>query len=407
MNLRTVLCDLGEGVFGFNRLSTKTEVRKPIEPIPEAGPFRDVHATRLKTWILATFGFEPSTAAVNEMVDAIADENAFHPVADYLGSLEWDGTGRIDSYFGAADTEYHRAIGRKWLISCVARAVEPGCKVDTLPVLEGGQGDRKSSALQELAGGLQWFSETTIDLHNIPEACKQLQGKWIYEIAELDGFRKADLLRVKNFVSRQQDDYRQSYARRSEAYPRTCVFAATTNESKYLQDPTGNRRFWPVACGRVDVKALRRERDQLWAEATAAYVEHVAEQDGDPLRHTPNAWWFERAEEERLVVPQQAAREQDEGFEADVIEWLEKQPPGCRVTPWQALEYVKAPKAKRNQDLVAKLFVGRGCTREERKRSDKTAFGNSAGRGYFYTTPGYPEGTSRAAGRLIEDRSVD
>jgi putative DNA primase/helicase len=177
----------------------------------------------------------------------------------------------VDDHLGAKDTPLNRAYGARFLIS--ARVRSPGCKVDTVPIFEGRQGLPKSTALRTLAG--PWFTDQMPDLHN-KDAQMQLVGVWIVEFAELGQFNRADANRAKFFMSIRYDRFRRPYGTLVEDYPRQCVLAVTVNPGVhgYLKDETGNRRFWPVLCGFdwdagrcIDLEALKRERDELWAEA--------------------------------------------------------------------------------------------------------------------------------------------
>jgi putative DNA primase/helicase len=197
-----------------------------------------------------------------------------HPVRNYLNGLRWDGQHRIDSwltrYMGVAQSHYSNAVGSKWLISAVARVMRPGSKVDTALVLEGKQGIGKSRALRILGG--DWFTDNLGDLRE-KDTLLQLAGKWIVELGELDAISRHESTQVKAFLSRQEDVYRVPFGRVSESFPRQCVFAGTTNSDTHLKDETGNRRWWPVRCQKIDLAALAQDRDQLWAEAFAMFKE--------------------------------------------------------------------------------------------------------------------------------------
>ena len=198
---------------------------------------------------------------------------AMHPVRDYLTALVWDGISRLDSwlitYLDAEDTPLIRAIGSRWMISAVARIMQPGAKVDHMLILEGPQGGKKSSALKTLAGA-EWFTDELAEIGS-KDAAQQMRGIWIIEIAELDAISRAEVSRIKAFLTRTTDRYRPPYERYVVEVPRQCVFAGSVNPETYLRDETGNRRFWPVRCGSIDIDALRHDRDQLWAEAVARY----------------------------------------------------------------------------------------------------------------------------------------
>ena len=192
---------------------------------------------------------------------------------EYLTGLTWDGTCRVDTlfidYIGAEDTEYIRAVTRKWMCGAVARVMVPGIKFDTAIVLYGAQGLGKSLILERL--GRKWFNNSLVDIKT-KDALEQIQGSWINELAELAPTYKNDNEIVKSFISRTSDRFRSPYGRRTEEYPRQCVFAGSTNNLMFLKDRTGNRRFWPIT-GDKDRKTKNAwdisqdDIDQLWAEA--------------------------------------------------------------------------------------------------------------------------------------------
>lgn len=219
--------------------------------------------------------------SANKVSDAIAIvmlERSRHPVREYLQSLVWDGTKRVDTlfvdYLGAEDTEYTRTVTRKALIGAVARIMAPGCKHDHMLVLIGPQGCRKSTTLSKL--GKSWFSDSLYTV-NGKEAYEQLQGYWLIEMAEMAAIssRKTDLEQIKQFISKQSDSYRAAYARRTQERPRQCAFFGTTNDDEFLRDPTGGRRFWPVTVTGAEPEiadALTEEViDQVWAEVMVRY----------------------------------------------------------------------------------------------------------------------------------------
>jgi len=208
-------------------------------------------------------------AVYDGMVKA-ARKRAFHPVRAWLNGVVWDGVPRVETwlsaYLRADDTMYTRGVGRSWLIATVARIFAPGCKADSLMVLEGAQGCGKSTAAHILGG--EWFSDSLPDVrYGDKDLSQHLAGKWIIEIAELAATSKAEDAALKSFISRRVEKYRRPYERKESEEPRQCVFIGTTNRSDYLRDETGARRFWPVRVGGIDLIALRRDRDQLFAEA--------------------------------------------------------------------------------------------------------------------------------------------
>ncbi|MES1173562.1 MAG: VapE domain-containing protein [Myxococcales bacterium] len=277
--------------------------------------------TWLRDWIIGTAHFTPSKADVTDAVIAVAKLTTSHPVQVYLNSLVWDGMPRIDwwltSYCAAEDNEYTRAVGARFLIAAVARAYVPGCKVDTMLIMQGPQGFQKSTAFASLVPEPDWFSDTALNIEDRKDSALQLFGKWIYEIGELHGFSKADTNRVKGFLTSKSDNVRAPYATRNADFPRGCVFAGTTNEETYLTDETGNRRFWPVSVGRCAILELMRDRDQLWAEAVTRY------RQGAP-------WWLDQ-NQEALAKVEQDSRLVEDAWHSKIKTWLDNLRDGLGV----------------------------------------------------------------------------
>jgi hypothetical protein len=228
---------------------------------------------KLRELILDEFGFDPKTGTFDAFRTRCVN-NAFDPLLDYLDSLEWDRKPRLDrwlvDYARAEDTALNCAIGRKVLIAAVRRARKPGCKFDYIVVLEGDQGIGKSTLVAILAGE-GFYSDKPIIGCDTREQQESIQGVWLYEIAELEGLSKVDLSWMKGFASRTHDKARPAFGRSVVNRPRRNVLIGTTNDTTYLRDTTGNRRWWPVKLhGRIDLSGLARDRDQLWAEAVAA-----------------------------------------------------------------------------------------------------------------------------------------
>lgn len=218
-------------------------------------------------------------AKLNDAIEQVSSDNAFHPIKLYLESLTWDGVPRIDSflvdYMGAEDNAYTREAFRKMLLAAVTRIYEPGRKFDTALVFYSEQGVGKSTLIQRLSKG--WFNDSLTNLSG-KESYEAIQFAWLVELAELSALRKSDVEAVKNFISKREDTYRGAYARRVKTHKRQCVFFGSTNDDEFLKDATGNRRFFPVA-----VKRTRKSRiifepefdavvDQLWAEAMEGYM---------------------------------------------------------------------------------------------------------------------------------------
>ncbi len=252
--------------------------------------------------------------SVAECVEAVARDWTVHPVREHLAALRWDETPRLQiwlaEYLNAeGPPDYLATIGAKFLVSAIARIQQPGCQVDHVLVLEGRQGCGKSESVKILGGG--WTTDGLPDLHSKDSAI-HLAGVWLVEIPELAAMRRSDLEVVKAFLSRRTDRFRPPYARRSVDVPRQCVFIATTNEAAYLRDPTGNRRFWPVRCGdRIDLEALARDRDQLWAEALQRFSQGEA--------------WYPNETETLVASVEQEARMLVTTIEEQVAEYLDRQ----------------------------------------------------------------------------------
>jgi hypothetical protein len=235
-------------------------------------PLADHHVTAIQEFLQWRGLRRLGKDTVHQAVEARARERSFHPVRNYLQALRWGGKARVGrlfvDYFGAEETEYTEAIGTMFMVSMVARVFEPGCKCDYMPVLEGPQGNNKSTALGILAG--EFFDDHMPALDS-KDAKEHLRGKWLIEFAEMLPHTRAEAELFKAFVTRTVERYRPSFGRREVVEPRQCVFCGSTNKSQYLRDETGNRRTWPVITDEIDLDALRRDRDQLFAEATALY----------------------------------------------------------------------------------------------------------------------------------------
>lgn len=239
------------------------------------GSLTEVDVTKLRAKVTSLFFCEFTKEAAYQALEAVAHANSYHPIRDYLDSLTWDFTPRLRGLFGdyfvtQNQTPLYAEASRRFAVGAVARIYRPGAKVDTYPVLEGKQGIYKSSGVAALVGNPDWFSDTRIDLGS-KDAYISLNGKWIYEVAELDSFKGWGSTRLKSFVTSAYDSYRPPYGRMLQSFPRQTVFVATTNESDYVSDWTGERRKWPIPVTTVDLAAIERDRDQLWAEARVAY----------------------------------------------------------------------------------------------------------------------------------------
>jgi len=280
---------------------------------------------------------------------------------EWIASLKWDGIERIAAFFpdsfGAPDTAYSRAVGRNFWISMVARVFRPGCKVDTMVILEGGQGAGKSSVLKAIAG--DWF---TVQHESITGKgfFEVLQGKMLVEIAEMDAFGKAEVTRVKQVVSTEVDRYRESYGRYAKDHPRHSIFVGTTNKDDWNRDETGARRFWPIRCvGAIDLQAVGRVRCQLFAEALAAL--------------NGGATWWEMPDAETKA--EQDARREEDPWTSAVEEWLGdiyRQEVLVEDILTDCIQLRRGDQGKVQQMRVGSILRGLGWTKK-----------NSAGRRYW------------------------
>lgn len=317
-----------KGCVAFNELTKGAQVRKawPWEHA-QAGDLDADSALLLGLYLNETYSVgDVSVQNIKDGIATVAYTERFHPVREWLDELEWDKVPRLDKWLmhvldETPDTlskpmaEYLTLVGRYWLLGMVWRVMEPGCKFDYCPVLEGKGGLRKSTMLEILAVRPEWYSDTKFDLSRGKEAYEQVRGKWLYELGELSSLSRADVNDVKAFISSKIDDYRVAYGERAQSFPRQCVLAGSTNDKKYLRDRTGNRRFWPIPVRHVmKTEWLERMRGQLMAEAYALYL-----QGGE--RYTPT-----QEEEARLFVPMQESRLQESAVDGELFKLLTRQP---------------------------------------------------------------------------------
>jgi predicted P-loop ATPase len=333
----TMLMRSVDGTVGFSpRPCTDVDVGIVQERLQHAG------LTRISKDIL------------HQAVDIRAAECGFHPVRDYLNSLAWDGQPRIEAlfaaYFGATSTHYTAAISRMLLVSMVARIFEAGCKVDHMVVLEGAQGTLKSTACRILGG--EFFSDNLPDVSAGKDVAQHLRGKWLIEVSEMHAMGRAETTLLKAFITRQVERYRPSYGRKEVIEPRQCVFIGTTNRDTYLRDETGGRRFWPIKAGKIDVGALTRDRDQLFAEAVHSYRNGAG-------------WWPDKDFEREHIVPEQAARYEADVWEDSIAEYLKS---NTKVTVGQIAKealHIETPRIGRaEQNRISAALERLGWHRE-------------------------------------------
>lgn len=305
--------ECGADVFKYNEFANTDEYGQNTPWGGVAGAeVTDRSVNQLKEWLTKRWRVEPARQLLDECVMAIADANRYHPVRNYLDGLVWDGKPRLDSWLktylnatGAKD--YVSALGRKTLCAMVARIYEPGRKFDNVLILEGAQGIGKSTALRYLVGD-EWFSDASINVAD-KDSVMTMRSKWLIEMGELTSIHRPDMETLKAFITRTTDRIRAPYGKRAENFPRQCIFIGTTNQDDYLKDDSGNRRFWPVHVGDCDFDAVRKDRDQLFAEAVYAY------QLGEPL-------YLESAEVNALAVQEQAARVAFDGWVETIAKYM-------------------------------------------------------------------------------------
>lgn len=255
-----------------------------------------------------------SQAICSQAIERVAHEFPSHPPRDWLSGLEWDGGRRLlfapQRYFGAKTDIVISEMFKCWLISGVARIFQPGCKVDHVLILEGEQGALKSGALRALLPEQAWFSGGIGGPIGSKDAALSLQGKMIVEIAELSAFKGATPAEIKAWLSLEKDRIRPPYGHRVQDFPRSNIFAGTINEAEYLDDQTGARRYWPMWCGKIDIEAIKRDRDQLWAEAAHLYFKG-------------EKWWLSAGFEAKAKEAQQERTAIDPWAE-QIIPWLDE-----------------------------------------------------------------------------------
>lgn len=301
---------LWAGLLAYDEMSYRTLKRRPPPYAGgQAGEWSDADDVWTAIWLERHYGIRPRTTNVAQVVAATAQLVRFHQVRDWLESLPpWDGVERLGSFFadacGAAFSPYLHAVGRAFFVAALARVYRPGCKVDTMLVLEGKQGVGKSKLILELFS-TQWHIEVSYAPGSL-DFFQSLRGCWCAEFGELSQFDRADTNRIKQVLTQVQDTYRASYGHHSGTYPRQVVFVGSTNKREWGFDETGMRRFLPVYCTEINIDYVRDNREQLWAEARHRY-------------HAGEPWWD---------IPD-ADREQDARYDYDaweelVSEWIEK-----------------------------------------------------------------------------------
>ena len=288
-------------------------------------PMTDEMERRAMVRISTKYELEYSDHEVGKLMQAQCRERPYDPIQDYLLGLEWDGVERLDHWlvdcFDIDATQLTKAYSRKFLVSAVARVMKPGCKVDTVLVLVGGQGVGKTSAFTTLFGA-KWHCEMSVDIRS-KDAVVGLNGLWCVEWSELDTLKRSQNTAIKSFISRDKDVIRLPYQRNSVTMQRRVVFAGTTNDLGFLTDPTGSRRFWCVEVPddfKADLAGLRRSRDQLWAEAVHLYL------PGMPGESPKDCTWWLTDEEEAMRKEESKKFESVDPWVEVVRAWVEAHP---------------------------------------------------------------------------------
>jgi predicted P-loop ATPase len=361
-----------KGIFATDTFANKRVLLKQLPNLPGKRLFADAlqltetHLSAILSRVQRRAMPKATKAMLCDALDLAFADTTIHPVKDYLDALEWDERPRLRTwlqvYLGAhasdaCEQDYLSSIGKAWMISAVARIYQPGCKADCALILEGGQGIGKSTTAAILAG--DWFGDALPHM-GTKDAASYLQGLWIIEMAELANMARAEVEVVKAFMSRTEDRFRPAYARLEVSVPRQCVFIGSTNADGYLRDTTGNRRFWPVRCGSIDTKALKADRDQLWAEAVAAY------QAGEK-------WWLDQREAE-LATKQQAERvDSDEPLAKPILEAVAgKETEGVCIS--EIMELIFTEKRERNKmvsNQIARFLRAEGWIQDGYVRLSK------------------------------------
>jgi predicted P-loop ATPase len=279
-------------LFGYDEMAcTEVVVRSAPQPLTDI----DITETQcfLQRFGLRRIGHQTTRDAI----ERYARTKPFHPLRDYLQGLSWDMVPRLGTwttrYLGVAETSYSNTVGELFLISMIARVLDPGCKADHMVILEGPQGTYKSMACGVLGG--EYFSDNLPDLSDAKDVSIHLRGKWLIEISEMHTFSRAEAEHLKAFLAQTHERFRPVYGRKDVIEPRQCVFVGTSNKDAYLKDETGGRRFWPLVCGTIDIESLRTDREQLLAEAVVAFLA------GRP-------WWPSPAFEAEHIQPEQERR---------------------------------------------------------------------------------------------------
>lgn len=309
-----------KGRLAFDEFANRGLVLGPLpwDSNQERRQWTDIDDAGLRHYMERLYGIT-GKEKIFDAVALCAHKHTLNEVKEFLTALKWDGIKRLDTaiidYLGATDSVYVRAATRKSIVAMIARAMVPGCKYDYMPILAGPQGLGKSTFLSIL--GQRWYSDS-LQTFEGKEASEMIQGVWLNEVGELTGMTKSEANAVKQFLSRREDIYREPFGRRTKAFPRRCVFFGTTNDSEFLKDRTGNRRFWPIDVGiqqptKSVFQQLEQEAPQILAEAFVYW------QMGEPL--------FLIGEAEIQAKEQQEAHRESNAKEGIIREFVDRRVP--------------------------------------------------------------------------------
>ena len=331
------------GVLAFDEMQDKVVYLKQ-PPLPKWQhmhkvdrycPLRDIDYTRIEQWFASVHSIRLGSENSRKAIDLQASANRIHPIRTYLERClaEWDHEPRLATgavvYLHAKDEhQLSNEFFRRWMISAVARVFEPGCQVDHTLVLEGRQGCGKSEFLQSISkvDGRSYYKSLAMDLSNKDAVAGLHQGAWIIVMSELASMLRTSTQSVKDFLTSREDRYRKSYGHVEEVHPRSCVFAADTNETEWLRDNTGGRRLWPVRCGTIDTDLATQDREQLWGEAVSQY-------------RSGEAWHLDSVDLTAKATEIQLQRLETDPWAEKIDLWLRKQ----GANPFKLLEVFEGP----------------------------------------------------------------
>lgn len=344
-----------KGMGGLDLFSGMFVVKRKLPWSSHTEYWSDYDDAGLRVYLEKVYNIE-GKQKIQDALDRVFVENAYHPVKDYLNSLKWDGVKRLErlliDYLGADDSDYVKAVTRKTLVAAVARIYEPGCKYDTMLTLVGDQGVGKSMLFKVLAG--KWFSDTLTDIKG-KEAYEALDGTWIIELAELSALKKNEREVVKSFLSKQVDKYRKAFARHVSINSRQCIFIGSTNDREFLNDATGGRRFWVVDTNlkRAPKRVwsdLEEVKDQIWAEAVMCYL------DGENIN------WLDSEELAAEAYNMQLGHSESNQLQGIIEEFIDKKIPEnfYKLDPLERVNWINATddfSSDSEEELVYRTFI--------------------------------------------------